>query len=116
MVDAVFGFSFGVGSHIAYPFLGKLLSGTWWKKHVSTTNKQPIKATDSIDLFIGDSTAKGAAVDASKRWTKLLSDKDSAIERNYAINGTGYTAGDQRQTSFPYQYEKAVAELGNDKK
>lgn len=116
VVAAVFGFSFGIGSHIAYPFFRQAAVRYMMEKHASTTNKQPIKATDSIDLFIGDSTAKGAAVDENKRWTKLLSDKDSAVERNYAINGTGYVAGDQRQASFPYQYEKAVAELSNDKK
>lgn len=118
IITAVFGFSFGIGSHVAYPFL-KQAAVRYVIKHRTSnanTNKQPIKSTDSVDLFIGDSTAQGATVDASKRWTKLFSDSDHAVERNYAVSGTGYVAGDQRQVSFPYQYEKAVAELGNSKK
>lgn len=116
ILAAVFGLSFGIGSRIAYPPVRQTAVRYMLSHHTSNTNKQPVKSTDSIDLFIGDSTAQGATVDASKRWTKLFSDNDHAVERNYAIRGTGYVTGDQKQISFPYQYKKAVEELGNARK
>lgn len=116
ILAAVFGLSFGIGSRIAYPPVRQAAVRYMLSHHTSNTNKQPVKSTDSIDLFIGDSTAQGATVDASKRWTKLFSDNDHAVERNYAIRGTGYVTGDQKQISFPYQYKKAVEELGNARK
>lgn len=65
----------------------------------------------SIDVYIGDSITSGQGVDATQRWSRLLSDASKTSEHDYAVAGSGYDAtktDPKGENTFSKQLDKAA--------
>lgn len=84
---------------------------------IYTKSDQPVTPptptpTGSIDVYIGDSIVANNAsvgVNATNRWSKLVSDADGVTDLNVAIPGTGFIKNSG--TNYSSQIDKAVTQI-----
>ena len=78
-----------------------------------TISSQAMAATETVDVFIGDSTTSALGVSDAQRWSKLYADEDNAVEKNYAVSGAGWI--NYAAKNYQRQYGAMSNELAGQK-